>query len=213
VNADTNVADPPGLRKRTQQEMDDSERDSYWIYATEFALDYYVAGRFAIAHHFMPVSANILHHAVELLLKACLSRRDTLREIGGYRKIYGHKLDRLWQEFKHRQSSPVASEFDSIIEALDHFEDIRYPERLIREGASISIGIHEVDSPVVTADPPRRVPSYELQLPKIDRLMALIFKAVGANPEAFLPRIVSDEHAMNRYKSIRASLLGMAPVT
>jgi len=209
VSAETLAINPPGLKPRTQKELDDSARDSYWIYSTQYALDYYVSGQFAVAHGFNPVSANILHHAVELLLKACLSRQDTLEDIGRYRNIYGHKLDRLWQEFKRRQLSPVDGEFDSIIEALDHFEDIRYPDRLIREGAHISIGPFEVEQPVQAANN-LKVPYYELMLPQIDRLMGLLFKAVGANPDAFLPRITENKMALKYYDMIRSTLLGRA---
>jgi hypothetical protein len=200
---------PPGLRPRTQAELDDSAREDYWIYSTRYALDYYVSGRFAVAHQFNPVSANILHHAVELMLKACLSRKDTLADIRRYRKIYGHKLDRLWQEFKRRQSSTVDPQFDSIVEALDHFEDIRYPDRLIREGAHIAIGIFAA-AHLVQAANNISVPYYELMLPQIDRLMGLLFVAVEASPDAFLPRITENKMALQYYEMIRSAFLGRA---
>ena len=73
---------------------------------------------------------------------------EKIREYGHVKRGYGHDIVRLWQEFKTRQLAPVAAEFDAIIEGLNAFEDIRYPETLIREGATISIGIFEVDDPI-----------------------------------------------------------------
>ena len=205
------VKDPPGMRRLTQQELDESERQSYWCHAIECGLDYYVAGRFATAHRFIPVSANILHHAVELLLKACLAKDDPLekiREYGHVKRGYGHDIVRLWQEFKTRQLAPVAAEFDAIIEGLNAFEDIRYPETLIREGATISIGVFEVDDPIRSnGQIPEKL--YVLMLPQIDRLMGLLFAASGANPPAFLPRIT--ERGMMYYNMVRPTLFGSRP--
>lgn len=204
-----NARNPSGFTP-TQAQKDSSERSGYWRHAIEYGLDYYVAGRFATAHRFMPVSANILHHAVELLLKACLAHDDPIdkiREYGHPKKGYGHDLVRLWQEFKARQSAPVPPEFDATIEGLHAFEDIRYPETLIRDGARISIGIFETGDPIGTnAQMPEKL--YVLMLPQIDRLVALLFAASGANPSAFLPRITDDKQAMIYYNMVRQTLFG-----
>jgi hypothetical protein len=53
----------------TQNQKDESMREGYWSHAIRYGLEYCVTGRFATAHQFTPVGANILHHAVELLLK------------------------------------------------------------------------------------------------------------------------------------------------
>jgi hypothetical protein len=44
----------------TQEQKDASMREDYWSHAIRYGLEYYVAGRFAFAHHFTPVGANIL---------------------------------------------------------------------------------------------------------------------------------------------------------
>ena len=80
-----NTRNPTGIRL-TQEQMDESFRQSYWAFAIRYGLQYYVAGRFATANRFTPVCANLLHHAVELLLKACLSSDDSLQTI----EKYGH---------------------------------------------------------------------------------------------------------------------------
>jgi hypothetical protein len=197
----------------TQAQRDDSERSGYWIHAIEYGLDYYVAGRFATAHYFSPVSANILHHAVELLLKACLAHDDPLDRIRAYGRYpsqggYGHDLKLLWRDFKARRSTPVSGEFDAVIEGLHAFEDIRYPETLVRDGATISIGLFETQGPPILTNGQIPADLYALQLPQIDRLMGLLFAASGANPPAFLPRIENDKQAMIYYDMIRPTLFG-----
>jgi hypothetical protein len=210
------VANPPGIPSLTQEQRNELERMGYWEQAIRYGLDYYVSGRFATAHHFNPVSANILHHGVEMMLKACLARNDTLEEIRKYgaKGSYGHDIEELWRAFRNRQDTPPADEFDAIIRGLHAFEDIRYPERLVRDGATISIGIFETDGPGIRRLDGRPLrPTYELQLPRIDRLMRLLFEASGANPDAFLPRVTNDERAMIFYNTVRPKLFGRSTET
>jgi hypothetical protein len=209
MNAAVDARNPTGI-KFTQAQMDESERQGYWYHAIEYGLQYYVTGRFASANRFTPVSANILHHAVELLLKACLAHDDTLEKIRDYwhpKKGYGHDIIRLWEAFKARRPAPVPAEFDAIINGLHAFEDIRYPETLIREGATISIGIFEVKDPILSNG---RIPekSYTLMLPQIDRLVGLLFDASSANPPAFLPQFTNDRVALQYYDMLRPTLFG-----
>ena len=207
MNGPVSNRNPTGIVK-TQAQRDASERDDYWGHAIEYGLDYYVAGRFAIAHGFIPVSANILHHAVELLLKACLSKDDPIEKIrayGHFKTGYCHNILLLWREFKARQPAPVPAEFDAIIQGLHSFEEIRYPETLIRQGARISMGIFEVENPLQKNDLMPEKP-YVLMLPQIDRLMGLLFDASGANPPFFLDRLTDDKQAVIYYDMVRGNL-------
>jgi hypothetical protein len=206
-----NARNPTGIRL-TQEQMDESFRDSYWQFAIRFGLQYYVAGRFATAHRFTPVCANLLHHAVELLLKACLSRDDSRETIENYgqKKVYGHDILLLWDAFKKRQPTPIPTEFDVIVAALHDFEDIRYPEELIRNGAIISINPF-VEEPI-RADAQIAERSYNLSLPPIDRLMGLLFTASHANPPFFLHEITDEKSTGdNYYQTMKATLFGRAP--
>jgi hypothetical protein len=213
MNDAVDARNPTGIQF-SQDQKDESARQGYWYHAIEYGLQYYVTGRFATAHRFTPVSANILHHAVELLLKACLAHDDTLEMIRDYwhpKKGYGHDITRLWEAFKARGTAPVPAEFDAIINGLHAFEDIRYPETLIRDGAVISIGIFEVEDPIRTnGQIPEKL--YALMLPQIDRLMGLLFDASQANPPAFLPRIKDDKVALKYYDMVRPALFGRPAV-
>jgi hypothetical protein len=209
VNVGVDARNPTGITI-TQAQKDAWMREGYWDHAIRYGLDYYVAGRFAAAHRFTPVSANILHHAVELLLKACLAHDDPLERILEYwhpKKGYGHDIVRLWLEFKARQTVPVPAEADAIINSLHAFEDIRYPETLIRDGAMILVDIFDVPE-VQTQSTQMKEPTYRLKLPQIDRLMGLLFDASGANPPAFLPRVTDDKQALFYYDKLRSTLLG-----
>ncbi len=129
--------------KKSQAEQDESSAASYWLYAVEFGTHYYIVGRYSMFSGFSVISGNLMHHAVELLLKACLARQDPKPNVSrkpdtwaqiqkyGSRKRYGHDLERLWSEFKTRNPDVTLAEHDEVISGLNKFEDIRYPDNLI----------------------------------------------------------------------------------
>ncbi len=206
-----NTRNPTGIRL-TKEQMEGSFRESYWESAIRYGLQYYVAGRFATANRFTPVCANLLHHAVELLLKACLSYDDSYETINKYhfKKVYGHDILLLWGAFKKRQPTPVPTEFDAIVAALHDFEEIRYPEELIRNGAIIRINLFVEEPTRVNGQAPER--SFSLTLPPIDRLVGLLFKASNANPEAFLYEITDEQGTGSTYyQMIKTTLFGRSP--
>ena len=208
-----NARNPTGI-KFTQEQQDEFFRQSYWSSAIDYGLQYYVAGRFATANRFTPVCANLLHHAVELLLKACLSYDDsaaTIETYGHSKGRYGHNIPALWAAFKKRQLDPMPREFDMIVKALHDFEDIRYPEKLVRNGATIMINPFVEES--ISANNQEIERSYNLSLPPIDRLIGFLFKVSHANPDAFLDAI-TDKHGMGSvyYEKIKMTLFGRTPV-
>jgi hypothetical protein len=209
MDATVDARNPTGITL-TQAQKDRLMREGYWDHAIRYGLEFYVAGRFAIAHGFTPVGANILHDGVELLLKACLAHDDPLDRILDYwhpKRGYGHDIVRLWQDFKARRDSPVPAEFDAVVEALHAFRDIAYPEKLIRDGAMILIDIFDVPELPSNGNQGRE-PMYRLKLPQIDRLMGVLFDASGANPPAFLPRVTDDKRALFYYDKLRSTLFG-----
>jgi len=103
-----------------------------------YGCQYYVAGRYGVFAALLPVAANLHHHAIELLLKGALSRSMSLKEM---KDKLGHKLDRCWEAFKTQAGEKNLNWFDVVIEKLNQFEDIRYPDELLRNGASMMFDI------------------------------------------------------------------------
>jgi hypothetical protein len=137
----------------TQAQLIESTRSGYWVHFVGNSLQYYKAGRFAVAAALTPVSGNILHHAAEQMMKAALAHDDSLEKIGRYRRDYSHGLATLWVSVKKRylasSAGDIPLEFDDIVARLDRFERIRYPDKLIEEGATMSIGLFEVENPIL----------------------------------------------------------------
>jgi hypothetical protein len=187
--------------KRPQAEKDKSTASRYWMHAVEYGLHYYLAGRFSMFARLTPTCGNQMHHAVELLLKACLARDDAWQQILSYGQIYGHDLEKLWGEFKKRNPDPALDAHDEVIKGLNRFKDIRYPEDLIRGGAMLSVDLYEVrpehqtapvEGPGETLSTPER--RFHLELPRVDRLMQTLFKASDYNPEVL--SFLREPHAM-----------------
>jgi hypothetical protein len=145
------------------------------------AIDYYVAGRFAVFAGLTPTAGNLLHHAVEMSLKAALSKRDW--SLGDLKKL-GHRLEDIWQEFKalHPANPNGLKEFDPVIAGLDRFEEIRYPDRTVKQGMLCEIG--RGPRPVAAMG---LQPTYALYLGEIDRLVGKVFELASVNFQAFTP--------------------------
>ena len=204
----TDERNPSGI-ELTQEQRDEFFRSSYWDHAIRYGIQYYVAGRFAAASGFTPVLANLLHHAVELFLKACLAYNDPvdrIREYGSAKRGYRHNLPLLWSEFKKRTPGQLAPEFDRIIDELHKFDEIRYPEQLIEGGATILTDLftNEVQQSLGRE---QREPLYLLKLPEVDELMGLLFEATNCNRALFLT-YVNDDRRRLYYDTLARTLFG-----
>jgi hypothetical protein len=93
----------------------------------DWATQYYIAGRLAARSRLAPIHGNLLHHAVEMYLKAALVGVVTPKEM---RDEYGHDLEKLWARFKMKVADPALDRFDATIHALHEFEDLRYPDKI-----------------------------------------------------------------------------------
>src|SRR5947209_19244462 len=102
----------------------------------DLALQYYVAGRAALACHCPHVPGNLFHHAVEMLLKGQLSKTVPMAVLKNSKK-FGHDLQPLWSAFKKLFPNEGLDEFDPMIDGLNTFEDIRYPDKILEKGAVI----------------------------------------------------------------------------
>ena len=99
-------------------------------------VQYYVAARYS-AWSGLWVCGNLYHHALEMFLKSGLSQIRSLPEL----KKFQHKLVNIWNAFK--ADFPAAlSQFDKTITELADFEEIRYPDEVLKNGAQIIIDYH-----------------------------------------------------------------------
>jgi hypothetical protein len=68
-----------------------------WEEFFKTAGQYYVGGRFAAFAGFIPITGNLLHHAVEMFLKGGLSKNgSSLVDL----KKMNHNLPNIWAKFK-----------------------------------------------------------------------------------------------------------------
>jgi hypothetical protein len=146
---------------------------------SRLGFEYYLSGRFAFLASKLPmtVTGNLFHHAVEMFLKGYLSTKFDEKE----RKNFHHHLRRIWLKFKEEAGDPQLHRFDGVIAELDKFENIRYPERPLKSGMAIMFSL--------TGNPSQNfnetVPQYNLNLEKIDELVADIFQKCLINPKSF----------------------------
>jgi hypothetical protein len=164
------------------------QRTSFW----ERGCQYYIAGRFAVPAGLNPVVGNLLHHAIECLLKGALSKTRTLDQL---RKL-SHNLPPIWEVFKAEIADASLSRFDPAVEVLHAYEDLRYPDDALKNGMGSMITTHRSPlPPEMAAEMGRRRPplpavrEYELCLQDIDELVEAIFKAAKVNPRFFFNRM------------------------
>ena len=127
---------------------------------------YLVAGRFAALTHCMPVAGNLLHHAVEMLLKCVLVESHSLRELKGL----GHNLSTLWERFEVLHPNPVHASLRAAIAELEKFERLRYPDSVVLEGMQVSFVVTRAQFSPLPSGPQ---PPYHLVLEDIDSIIKI----------------------------------------
>jgi hypothetical protein len=152
-----------------------------WYHLFKVGMQYTIAGRAAARGQLVPVAGNLLHHAVEMLLKGELSKTLPLDEI---KKQYGHLLVKTWDAFKALHSGEDLSGFDQLIADLDRFEKIRYPDEYLKHGAMMTIGWGSL-KPAVRQLMGPKLPEYCLYVNEVDALVARLFKVCRINPLAY----------------------------
>ena len=129
-------------------------------------------------------TGNLIHHAVELLLKGELSKTVPLEDLKNKKK-FGHKLPKLWTTFKALFSSEDLSEFNMMISELEKFERIRYPDEILANGAFIGLGWGR-GKPAANLTPGRREPEYQIGMGDEVAFFERLFPLCHMNPKAYL---------------------------
>jgi len=167
----------------------------------KLGVQYYAAARQS-AWSGLWVCGNLYHHALEMFLKAGLSRQHSLQELSS--RKFGHKLIAIWNVFKAEFPRTTLLEFDATISDLAGFEDIRYPDKVLKHGVQINIDFRA--QPRVPSSRPE--PEYRLDFYEIDRLVGAIFGVSSLNPLFFTLGLKPDVRAMlARDNPVAAQLL------
>jgi hypothetical protein len=160
---------------------------SWHFYMT--AIQYYVSARSAAIMDLSPVAVNLYHHAVEMLLKGHLTKSISLDDL---KKKFRHNLVKTWNVFKSQIGEDLSS-FDPIISDLHKFEDIRYPDKITKDGAVIRFSWDPVPHQTVKLEGGYVPPHYQFAVTDADRLLARLFPLCGLNPREYMS--ILDEKA------------------
>jgi len=135
----------------------------------------------------MPVCGNLYHHAVEIFLKAGLSRKYPMRDLANRNK-FGHCLPKIWKAFKADFASLALRQFDTVITTLQKWDEIRYPDKVLQEGAQMVVVWVEDTSHTAPSSPPR----YEVNGATIDNFVITIFGVLQKLPGRYKYRVNSN---------------------
>jgi len=157
-------------------------------------VQYYAAARWSAWAALLPVSGNLYHHALEVLLKAGLSRKYYSNDL---RDKFRHNLPKLWNEFKAEYQAARLDRFDATIDEVADFAEVRYPDRVIKHGAQMMAGFRGMTGPVqIGGSQLRPEPEYNFYFDEIDRLIGKIFTVCRKNPLFFTSGLKPDVQDM-----------------
>lgn len=151
----------------------------------QLAFQYHVAGRLAVIDGLSPVCGNLLHHAVEMALKAALTDVLTLPDL----KKLNHSLPKIWGAFTSSFPDADISVLNQAIAQLDRFEDLRYPDYVLANGATIRVALfREHIIPDQSGKPcvEPSTPEFLLVLEDIDGLLELVLEKAQINPPGYI---------------------------
>ena len=161
---------------------DDATREKHRRLKTEGlflerGMQYYVSARFAAILGFMPVAGNQFHHAIEMFLKSQLAFRGvSLRDLY---KEFRHDLVKIWEAFKAGFPAEDLSGFNELVSRLDQWDDIRYPDDVLKNGMIGQIDWTSDGTPIQVSGPHSNSPRYELSVLPLDRLVVKILRLSG----------------------------------
>ena len=156
-----------------QPTREEKMRDAFLVIGSQ----YYAHARFSSQAFYLPVSATLFHHAIEMLLKGYLSLRRSSSDL----KKMGHDLADLWDLFKAETGDKALSKFDAPIRELDKVELIRYPDAIVDEGYVLHVSLGRPPTPLAFPGM-EKVPNYHIEVSDMDAIAAKIYEASAVNP-------------------------------
>jgi len=167
--------------------MTTDKDDDFQSWFCDLATQYYISGRLAAKCFLVPVYGNLLHHAVEMFLKAVLVGTLSIDEMKN--KKYGHDLTALWARFKEEENDTALDRFDQTIKDLHAFDSIRYPDEIIAKGLLSGVGWAPEHATTFSGSmkPP---PKYEFTINRVDELVVELLHRADLNPKFFVARFI-----------------------
>jgi hypothetical protein len=98
----------------------------------------------------------------------------------------GHKLKVVWRAFKEDFPSPNLRRHDKPISGLDKFEDIRYPDAILKHGMAATAQWRGPPAAVTSYGKIKTVRQYVLVVSDIDALVADVFRICSWNPGVYM---------------------------
>jgi hypothetical protein len=152
-------------------------------------MQFYAVGRYTVFAGVNLLAGNILHHAIEMILKGALVSRVAASVNGTQKDLQdlasvNCRLEDLWAEFKKGLLAQDVARYDRAIRELSRFEDLRGPHKGTIQGRLCSISAAK--GPAISDKSwGRPEPTYDLSLEEIDDLANAILGAAGASPLCF----------------------------
>ena len=109
---------PMEANMSTSLSREDKLRDAFLVLGSQ----YFAHARYSAQIFYLPVSATLFHHSIEMLLKGYLIKFMKLDEL----KKIGHNLEKLWDEFKVLASRSDLVKYDQSIKR--HLDTVPYPD-------------------------------------------------------------------------------------
>jgi hypothetical protein len=149
-----------------------TESQRAYLFFVQTGSQYYVVARSAARSSLMPVAGNLFHHALESFMKSFLALSVDLADLAEV--PYRHDLPSIWSEFKKKFPTEDLTRFDNLIKSLHSFEEVRYPDRVIKKGMIATLSWKKGTSPAIKGS---RVPRrYDLCVQDLDDLIAVLFR-------------------------------------
>jgi hypothetical protein len=142
-----------------------------------------------------------------MFLKAGLSRKYSVAQL---KTKFNHRLRDIWREFRKEFLSPVLAQFDTTIDDVADFEDVRYPDSVLKHGAQMIVDFRGTAPPVqqMNGSPSRPEPIYRFYFDDVDRLIGAIFTVCSKNPFYFTSGLKPDvQDMLARDNPVAAQLL------
>jgi hypothetical protein len=155
---------------------EDKLREAFLVLGSQ----YFAHARYSSQIFYLPVSATLFHHAIEMLIKGYLIKFMKLSEL----KKIGHDLEKLWEMFKVHASRPDLIRYDQSIKRLNQIELIRYPETIVDKGYALHLSL---GSPSIPMDIPgtNHVPQYQISVSDLDNVATEIYSECGVSPKPY----------------------------